>query len=373
MPFNMLGNNIYLNLVKGITPFFLAVIILSGCSSASIAPSNQSIGSLNRIMVVADQELWDGPIGDSLRFYLAGAYPVLPQPEPLFDLQHFTQDEIDANLDRLRFRNIIYLANMEDELSPSSMEVEKIIGDENVSEIRTAPEKAGIKISKGRWAVDQYSFFLYALGEEASINNIKKNSSSIAKMVREHDEEVMTNRLYFQGQNVGLGNQINEKFGFNIDIPGDYTLALDDNDNNFMWIRKLEKASHIHHNILIHKVPYTDVEQLKPQNAKTLRDSLGKKYIESGMIDGSYMRVNDIDLPLYQQPKTVDGKFTLELKGIWEMSDDRDMMGGPFVSYVIHDAAMNELIFIDGFVFAPGKKKRDKMQGLEIIFSTITF
>jgi hypothetical protein len=48
-------------------------------------------------------------------------------------------------------------------------------------------------------------------------------------------------------------------------------------------------------------------------------------------------------------------------------------MGGAFVSYLIHNPEKEELLFIDGFVYAPGKEKRNFMQQLEFIISTVEF
>lgn len=351
----------------------IMAIIYSSCSSAVMSSSPHSFGGINKIVVVADQDVWDGPIGDTLRFYLAAAYPVLPQPEPIFDLQHFTPEEIDEDTDRLRFRTMMYLADMSQANSATARAVKDIVGEENILKMTESAEKSEIKISRGRWALNQTVLFFYSEGEEAIVNSIRAKSSSIAELIRKNDESILEGRTYYSGKNGSINNNIRESFGVRMAIPGDYTLALDDDENDFMWIRKLEKASHVHTNILIHKLPYKDISQLEPEGVKMLRDSLGKKYIESGQIDGSYMRVNDINLPLYHESKAIDDKFTLRLKGIWEMSDDVDMMGGSFVSYMIHNEAKNELLFLDAFVFAPGKKKRDMMQGMEQVLSSVKF
>ena len=50
-----------------------------------------------------------------------------------------------------------------------------------------------------------------------------------------------------------------------------------------------------------------------------------------------------------------------------------DYMGGPFLSYLLHNPETNQLLFLDGFVYAPGKKKRNYMLFLEQILKTISF
>ena len=51
----------------------------------------------------------------------------------------------------------------------------------------------------------------------------------------------------------------------------------------------------------------------------------------------------------------LNGSYTKEW-GIWEM-ENTILWVGPFFNYTLLDAKRNELIMIDAFVFAPGKKK----------------
>jgi hypothetical protein len=81
------------------------------------------------------------------------------------------------------------------------------------------------------------------------------------------------------------------------------------------------------------------------------------------------MRINDIDLPMFTKVTQVDNKYALEARGIWEIAND--YMGGPFVSYLIHNPKQDELLFIDGFIHAPGEDKRNFMQYLEHILDTV--
>ncbi len=349
--------------------FFLILgyAFITGCNTSALQPAPQSFGSLNRIAIVADQKVWDGPVGDTLRYYLAAAYPVLPQPEPLFDLQHFTMNDIDEDNHRRRFRSMIFLGDIDNSNSPTASFIKSALGDENVLKLKELEEKAEVKISENRWSNNQKVLFIYSLGEKGLIEKIRDRSASIANLVHKSDNGMLDARTFISGRSTSLMKLIRESFDINMQIPGDYILAHHDKEKNFLWMRKFDKNTH--NNILVHKIPYKNTDQLKPENIKSLRDSIGKWYVESGQVDGSYMRVNDIDLSLYLENKPIDEKFSVQMKGIWEMNDIGDMMGGPFVSYVIHDAIDNELIFLDGFVYAPGKKKRDIMQGVELILA----
>ena len=65
-----------------------------------------------------------------------------------------------------------------------------------------------------------------------------------------------------------------------------------------------------------------------------------------------------------------DNKETLQARGLWGMVND--FMGGPFVTYMIKDEVNNRMIILDGFVHAPGQKKRPEMRKLDMIFSTFS-
>ena len=99
---------------------------------------------------------------------------------------------------------------------------------------------------------------------------------------------------------------------------------------------------------------------------KALRDDFGRNHISSTEAN-TYMRINDEDLPILEYNKDINGLYAKEYRGIWEM--ENDFMGGPFHTWMIVNG--DELIYVDGFVWSPGKTKRDMLQQLEQIVSTI--
>ena len=83
------------------------------------------------------------------------------------------------------------------------------------------------------------------------------------------------------------------------------------------------------------------------------------------------MLINDVDLPTFYNVMTIDGNYAIEARGIWEM--ENDFMGGAFVSYIIHDSKRQNIVFVDGFIHAPGQTKRKYMQDLTLILNTVKF
>ncbi|MEM9823476.1 MAG: DUF4837 family protein [Bacteroidota bacterium] len=345
----------------------LLLLCLSSCSEEVRdkldAPKN-AFGSSNQLCVIADQELWDSNIGDTLRYYFAAAYPILPQPEPFFDLKHFTPAEIAARPSRKELRSYLLIGDFNDVNSEAGKMIRKDIGQEK---IRRAEEQKdyNIIVGKDKWAQGQLLIYLFAQRDQL-IEVIQRNYPAVSKRIEKTNEGQFESTIYFGGENVDLKAKLKKQFDVDMRVPVDYFLAIQ--DESTIWMRK--ETDYLSSNIIVHKIPYTDQSQLTKQGLKGIRNAIGKKYI-STEIEGTYMRTNDIDLPMLTQYINIGGHYTLEARGIWDIVND--FMGGPFVSYLIHNANTNELLFIDCFIHAPGKKKRDFVQHLEYIVGSINY
>ncbi len=351
---------------SGISFLAIFILILSGCASEagnSLSPRPQAFGSSNQIAVIADQNDWDGAIGDTFRFYFSSAYPILPQPEPFFDLKHFTPEELDADSYRKELRTYLVLGNLQRNESSTTDMIKADLGSE-IMRKASEDKTYNTTIGRDKWAKGQLLIYLFAPNEEQLYTNIKDNFPAIAKKVNQVDRKRVETTVYLSGVSTAFSDQVKNKLGFEMRIPADYIVALDDKD--FTWFRK--ETDFVSHNLMLYKIPYKDKNQLSKEGIKAIRDSLGRKYISSELAN-TYMKVNDIDLPMLTEQITISGKYAIEARGIWEIVND--YMGGPFISYLILNEETNELIFVDGFIFAPGKGKRKYMQYLEHIFSSI--
>ena len=57
----------------------------------------------------------------------------------------------------------------------------------------------------------------------------------------------------------------------------------------------------------------------------------------------------------------------LKVRGLWKMQNG--FMGGPFISNFINDKLNDRVLVIEGFLFNPGKEKRNSLQELEWLIS----
>ncbi|MCB0572777.1 MAG: DUF4837 family protein [Phaeodactylibacter sp.] len=353
-----------------ITVFFLfiASLFLSSCTEEAqrgLRAVPTAFGNLNEIVVIMDTDLWDGPLGDTIRYYYSSAYPLLPQPEPIFDLRQFTPEELEAERLRKELRTYMFVGNLSDANSPTTKMIIRDIGEEKARRAREDTAFNSI-IGRDKWAKGQLVIYQFANSFDELSANLKENFPAVKKRVHEFDSKKLGAYVYLGGENKKLEEQIRTSMGVNLKVPSDYFLAI--NDGNIIWIRK--ETDVISSNIMMKKVKYTDQAQLTKEYLLALRDSIGRHYISSTLPD-TYMQVNAIDLPVLSSPTKINGYYAIDARGIWEIVND--YMGGAFVSYLILNPNTSELLFIDGFLHAPGEDKRDFMMQLEHVVKTVKF
>ncbi len=351
---------------KGLFALAIAAFICTSCSEEArsrLSAKANAFGKANHVVVIADKDVWEGEVGDTFRFYFSSAFLILPQPEPILDLKHFTPLDLEKDPIRKELRTYIYLSDITDKSSPTAALMQEDVGSERILSAKQGKGYANIQ-KKDKYALGQLNVFMYGTSKETLLANIKNNYSTILKRIKEEDEELIAANVYAGGQSRKVEENINESMGIKLKIPADYFVAME--EENTMWIRKMTKE--FSSNILLHKLPYTAKEQLSYEGIKSLRDTITRQYVSSDVRE-SYMLINDQDLPMFVKNVDFNNLFAVEAKGIWELNND--YMGGPFISYLVHNPESNELFLLDGFIFAPSKKKRELMQYLKHILNTV--
>lgn len=352
-----------------ILAFLLAFTIIS-CNNEitrQLEPKGVALGKMNEIVVIADEDVWEGMVGDTFRFYFQSAYPILPTPEPLFDLRHFTVEELELQPLRKELRTYVILANLNDLESATSQMVKKDLGDEKYYNARTKGELSS-SVGKDKWARNQVLFYLFGSSYDKVAESIKKHYPAIARRVNEHDEAQLKSSIYVDRVNTGLSKKVQAEYGLDIEVPGEYKVAYEDKTGRLLWLRKDTKEAIL--NIVLRKIKYADPSQLTMENMIRLRNQFGANYVTADQEDDN-MVVNNKDLPVYEYTLELDGRYTKEFRGVWEMTNS--FAGGPFITYLIVDEASQSLIYADVFVLAPGSEKRDMMMQLDYIIKSGSF
>lgn len=345
-------------------------ILISSCSSesssvvAALTPKPIAYGKIRDVTVITDQSIWSGELGDTLKLYYTGPYPLLPQPEPILDMRHFTYEEFRGDPLRKELRMLFFIANLNDQSSSTAAMMREELGANAVERANEDQDFRSV-IFKNKWAKGQLVIYLFGTSREDLMRTIKRSYNSVMQKIDEMDAERLDATVYLDGENAQLNQIVRDEMKVNMRIPGDYFLAK--NAEGIVWLRK-NHPDLTSSNLIFHKVPYERVEQLTPANLKAIRDSIGRVHVSSEL-PNTFMKINDKDLPLLTQSVKLSGQYAIEGRGIWEI--ENDFMAGPFISYLLLNPKTNELIFIDGFVYSPGNDKRNHMLYLDYIMHTL--
>ncbi len=297
-----------------------------------------SVGAINSLAVVMDNNLWEGRVGDKVREHFAAPILGLTWDEPLFSIEHMPQ-QVFTGMTRHR-RSVLFV-------SLDSLDLAHIKTD-----LYATPQKVGV--IKGE-------------SEEELIANLEAGADKIIASFKETEIKEAQKRFL---RSLSKDKVLEEKFGISFNLPSIYQLGNE--EDNFVWIdRQIQKGSM---NIIVYTMPEDsfDNDSTFVKDIVRMRDSIGEKYIPGPDIPNktTYMVTEKAFAP-YVFSAEVAGKKAAEVRGIWEI--ENYPMAGPFLTYIINDPEHNRKLVIEGFTFAPATNKRDYMFELEAILRTLKF
>ena len=320
--------------MKKICILFTIGLFLSSCVGNDKFILRNSIGKINKVMVVAKASDWNGDIGKEIRNSFGELMVGLPQPESLLKVSQVAPNGF-GNMMKVA-RNILVIG----------------VSDEEKYFVR-----------KNVYAQPQTIIYVYAKDKEGVIKMFKKHKKEIIKTVIQSDIS-MTQNLFKKNklddtqfktlQNLGISLTIHNKFK-TVDDTGD-----------FLWLRHhltsgIAKTGS--NNILVYSVPLEDETQVS-DSIIAVRNRIGKKYIPGSNPETMYMITEEAYTP-FTFDAVIDGKKAYETRGKWEVKND--FMAGPFLNYTILDKQRNRLLIFEGFTYAPSVSKRAFLFELEAI------
>lgn len=315
----------------------IAFLAISSCKKETknkryLPPST---GAINSLMVVMENNLWKGEVGDKVREIFADRVLAVPQSEATFSLTQIPHKVFSGSVSHSR--SVLYI--QKDSLSIGHVK----------SNVYAIPQK--VAVIKGRTDEE-----LLANLDKLSLNAIAEFKNNEIKQAQRRFKKSLNNET-----------DLNDEFGISIDIPSVYRVGK--HEKNFVWIdRQILKGNM---NIIVYSMPLNSFsnDSTFVQDIIKMRDSIGKKYIP-GPYEGTFMITEKAFSP-YVFSAEINGLKAAEVKGIWEMNGYP--MAGPFLSYIINDKPNNRKLVIEGFIFAPSANKRDDLLELEAILKTIKF
>jgi len=311
---------------------FLTVLILVSCDKEVKNFKPQSSGRINSISVIIDKSSWDGKIGDAIRDKYASEFIGLPQVEEAFTLNYIPYEAF-TGFGRTA-RNIIYI-NKKKQDKP--------------------------RMIRDRYARPQLFLEVSGLDNESIIQGISSSFEFSSAQFQNGEITENKNRIL----NSLLKDTGLDSLNISLKIPSAYSVFK--NEPETVWLQKPLKNGTSNLIIKDLKSSLSDFEKINLNDVVSLRDSIGKEFIP-GRVENSYMITEKEYLP-YISYQTVNGFEAIETRGTWEVKGD--YMGGPFINYIIKDTLNKSLLYVEGFVFSPSQRKRDKMIELEAVIKSL--
>lgn len=348
--------------MKPIKSTILAVLLgcLTNCSSllddkALLPPAT---GESGEVVLVMDSAKWMGPLGDEVRNTFKAPFPGLIQDEPVFNLVYVDPDKLNSVL--RNSRNMVFVNTLEGN-SRGDIILRNYFTKESLETIRS---DTTLFMSKQNdlFARGQAVMHLFQDTGDRLIDHIRNNRSSIQQYFVNVEKNRFYQALYKAPEETGIENQMLQNHQCFMRIPYGYEIAVE--SNNSIWIRLMDNR--VDKNLFITYKDYTEEQAFNRENIVAFRDRSWRKFL-LGDDSLSYMITEPL-VPIDSVSINWKNKFTVEARGVWKLRNNS--MGGPFLGYIFVDEALGRLYYIEGFVYAPGQKKRNTLRELETILWT---
>jgi len=314
----------------------LTAVLAVSCGKMSTKPNVS--GTANEVLVVIDDSIAKGAVGDSLFSILNQDMPCMPQSEPYF------------NISKTPHRGFTDL------LKPAR----------NIIIIKVGDAYSHVKMfdEQNKWAQPQSVMTIQGPDEASVAEAISKYSDDILKYFIKAERRRATayQRHYPEGAAM---DSVTKKFGISMVIPKGFNRFK--SDENFLWISN--SSNDIRQNIVIYTYPYDCSQTFTREMILHKRDSVMMLNIP-GPSEDSYMGTEyKYEPPIFCNTALENGSYAAEVRGLWRVIGD--IMGGPFVSVSTLDKENQRVITAECFIYAPNQYKRNVLRQAESTLYTI--
>lgn len=326
-------------ILKNLIVLPILIFILYSCNNSDVVLKPSISGKAGEVIVVTNKGHWEAEPGSMLRSILASDYPYLPQREPSFNLINIGERDFTTIFQI--HRNILML-----KIDPQYTEP-KMVTKEDI------------------WAAPQTVITITAPSEAAATEFLEEQQSLLFNTLNQAERNrVIRNSKRYEAKS--LRDAVTKEFGGSPYFPKGYSIKKI--ADNFVWISY--ETTYTNQGIFVFRIPYKDSTSLELSNILAAQNEILEKNVP-GMLENSYMTTN---MSAEQYPHLEWLQYRKrglgEIRGFWEVQND--FMGGPFISHVFYDKSYNgaeveNLIVIQGFVYAPRFDKRNYLRQVESI------
>jgi len=320
--------------MKKIGYLLTIIMILISCKGNDKIILRQSVGKINKVMVVTSINNWNDEIGKQIRNSFGELVVGLPQPEPTLAVSQIAPNGFNSVMKASR--NILIISE---------------------------GKKDEFFVKYDVHAQPQTVVYLRGKDKESTLKLFRKHKKEIITTFLEADLKMIQNVFaktklddsqFKTLQNLGVSLTLHDKF------------RTVDDTGEFLWLRHhltsgIAKTGT--NNIIMYSLPLEN-EETVVDSIVAVRNRIGKKYIPGSDPETMHMITEEAYTPATFDA-IIDGKKAYETRGKWEVKND--FMAGPFINYTILDKKNNRIIVFEGFTYAPSINKRAFIFELEAI------
>ena len=329
----------------------------SGLTSQDLLPD--ASGEHGHILVLMDNNLWDGNLGNSVKAQLDQRAPgIYLRPEPMFDYYHKTSESL-THVNKMG-RLILKVFIDRDSTYSETALIEK----------------------RDYWAKGQLFLVVKDSDPNRLMEYVQNDFGSVLQKMNDFEANELI-RHYKERTNNAVKEQAELTFGISISLPREAELKV--KEDNFMWV-KYDRSRRLMGNeansvdggtfwvqegLIFWSEPYSE-EAMDPYHILEKRDTI-LKYNIPGKVSGSYM-ATEYDSCCAPQGwvTTYHENDCVIFRGLWIHAGRIGAAGGgPFVQYSIHNPTNNTVVTVCGYVYAPKFDKREHIREIEAMLNTI--
>ena len=322
--------------MKNIVFVFVMVLMLGSCKDATKNLMPSVTGKINQVLVIAEKNMWDGAVGDTIREFFGQDQDGLPQAEPIFDVLNLPEKYFDKNMKG--HRNVLQVV-----ISPSV-------------------DSAYVRYADSPWAKTQKYVKSAAPDRKTFFKLFDENKLKILGIYAKAERDRLIS-VYKRTADTRIFNLFKKKYNILLYCPTGYYVNKDTTD--FVWMSS--ETTKNSKGIIFFTEKYEHESQF---NYAIIFDRVNeelKKHIP-GPREGSYMAL-DMEVPYTAVQYKYNGHYAVLFRGLWMV--ENDFMAGPYELNVVLDEEYQRVIYMMGYVYYPNEEKRDMMKQVDAILNTM--
>lgn len=327
----------------------ISIILLYSCG----LPKRKAVGKEDEIIVIADSLEYE-----RIETGLAVVFEKIiftPQPENMFHLKQTSLNELNKYKNQ---KNIIIVAPLGTG-SETSIYIESML-DSNLI-LQAIKNEFFFVVKKDLWASDQLVMIITSNSFEQLYTNLINNADDLLYRFQKISNERLFRSLYNEKyEKKDIEALFLDRYGWIIYVQADFLLAVDNPENNFVWLRR-SPDTEMERWIFVHWIDKGSPEFLHNDSIINRRNKLTEKFYKTSD-ELSYVETAS-DYLNFSEVNFLN-RYAILTQGLWRTTDKG--MGGPFINYTFYDEKQKRIYMLDGSVFAPKYRKKGLIQQMDV-------